>query len=146
VLTYDTGLTPTGDPIALGSGAVDPVARVAARASDGRVLVLLRGSPASTLVTVGPDSRQPVPLVAVPGFGSTGHLALDAHGTTAPLAGSTGARLVDLGAARTTTVDVGCPKVTTVTALGMSTSGRRAMVLGSCPAPGPTRPTLWMTG
>jgi hypothetical protein len=146
VLTYDSGLTPTGDPIALGSGAVDPIARVAARTAGGRVLVLLRGSPASTLVAVRPDARQPVPLVAVPGFGSTGHLALDPHGTTALLDGPTGARLVDLGAARTTTVDVGCPTVTTVTALALSTSGRRALVLGSCPAPGPTQPTLWMTG
>ena len=86
----------------------------------------------------------PVPLLAVPGFGSTGHLALDPNGTTALLDGPTGARLVDLAAGRTTTGDVGCPTVTTVTALAMS--GRRALVLGSCPAPGPARPTLWMTG
>jgi hypothetical protein len=140
---YDAGLLPTRAPLVLAPVGSDRTARALAAGSDGAVLVLLRGSPSSTLLRVTPDTGEVSPRIAVPGFGFTGQLVTDPDGTTALLTAAAGARLIDLTTGSTTEVDVGCPQVTTVIALVTTGADHRAVVLGGCATDGRLDPTLW---
>jgi hypothetical protein len=142
LLPFDVALEPAGPPVDLAPAGARVTAKAVATGPAGEGLVLLRGSPVSTLLAVPPDGGPPAPVLGVPGFGFTDRLAAGEGWIALP--GPRGARRIDLATGRTTVLDAGCPTVTSVTALAAAAGD--AVLAGSCPAVRPPEPVLWREG